>query len=126
MKMCFVFGSNESGVHGAGAAASGYHSHGAKIGQGFGLSGSSFAIPTKDWRIQPLPIVVVSQYVDRFLVFARFNPERLFQVTAIGCGLAGFKHKDIAPLFKYAPPNCRFDEVWKEFLPQKLFWGTYG
>lgn len=123
--MIFVFGSNEVGVHGAGAALSAYHGHGAKLGQGFGPAGNSFAIPTKDWRIETLPIAVIKAYVDRFIVYARFNPDHQFQVTAIGCGLAGLKHKDIAPLFKYAPPNCKFDELWKEFLPNKLCWGTF-
>lgn len=123
--MIFVFGSNESGIHGAGAAHAAYHGHGARLGQGFGYAGNSFAIPTKDWKIQTLPMAVIEQYINRFVVFARFNPEHKFQVTALGCGLAGLKHRDIAPLFKYAPPNCKFDELWKEFLPQKLYWGTH-
>lgn len=123
--MIFVFGSNEAGIHGAGAALSAYHGHGAKIGQGFGLAGNSFAIPTKDWKIMTLPLAVIEQYINRFIVYARFNPQLQFQVTALGCGLAGLRHDVIAPLFKYAPTNCYFDELWKEFLPKKQFWGTY-
>lgn len=123
--MIFVFGSNESGHHGAGAALYATKHRGASLGLGFGPSGSSFAIPTKDWRIQSLPLAVIQHYINRFVVYARMNPTTQFQVTAIGCGLAGFRHDQIAPLFKYAPENCQFDELWKEFLPDKKFWGTF-
>jgi hypothetical protein len=61
-------------------------------------------------------------------VFTRFNPTINFQVTQIGCGLAGFEAKDIAPLFRFAPENCFFDEAWAEYLPKfkpNRFWGTY-
>lgn len=123
--MIFVFGSNESGIHGAGAALAARNHHGARDGQGFGYAGNSFAIPTKDWRIQTLPIQFVHNYVLRFIVFARFNPNREFQVTALGCGLAGLNAKDVAPMFNYAPANCQFDEQWLDFLPKKTFWGTF-
>ena len=123
--MVFVFGSNESGIHGAGAARFALNHKGAASGMGFGPSSYSFAIPTKDWRVLTLPLAVIEHYVNRFIVYARKNPEYEFQVTAIGCGLAGFKHRQIAPLFKYAPDNCFFDTLWKEFLPDKKFWGTF-
>jgi hypothetical protein len=123
--MIFVFGSNEAGHHGLGAAKTARLHHGAIMGQGFGPMGRSFGIPTKDWRIETLPVNVIQHYINRFIVCARFEPDLEFQVTAIGCGLAGLRHDVIAPLFKYAPPNCFFDEVWQEYLPKKKFWGTF-
>lgn len=124
--MCFVFGSNESGHHGLGAAKFAYEQKGASWNLGFGPSGNSFAIPTKSWLIRDtLPLDVIEHYVNRFIVFARRHPDIQFQVTAIGCGLAGLRHDAVAPLFKYAPDNCFFDELWREFLPKKEFWGTF-
>lgn len=122
--MIFCFGSNEAGIHGAGAAKAAL-SKGAIMHQGFGPAGLTFAIPTKDWRIQTLPIEAVEHYVDRFIEYA-LHQTSAFQVTAIGCGLAGFKHHQIAPLFKHAPPNCLFDELWAPYLPGKRTWGSFG
>lgn len=124
-KMIFVFGSNEAGVHGAGAAAHALRLKGARWGQGYWISGQSFAIPTKDRSIRTLPREMVRRYVDDFLGFAREHPELAFQVTAIGCGLAGFKHHEIAPMFIGAPDNCYFDEVWAPWLDNAKFWGTF-
>lgn len=127
----FVFGSNESGFHGGGAASVAFHHHGAKHGLGFGysasLSGNSFAIPTKSWYIaRALPISVIKFYVDRFLEFATMSPKLEFQVTQIGCGLAGFQKEEIAPLFENAPMNCSFDTAWKPFLGEhRKYWGTF-
>lgn len=123
--MVFVFGSNEAGRHGMGAAETAYKKHGAVYGVGFGPTGRCFAIPTKDWRIDRLPFSTIEFYVQRFIVYARFNPVVTYQVTQIGCGLSGFQAKDIAPLFKYAPDNCQFDTEWEAFLPKKKFWGTF-
>lgn len=124
VNMCFVFGSNEGGHHGAGAARYARQHKGATWGLGWGPSGDSFALPTMDWRIQKLPVEVIKHYIDRFIVFARFNPAILFQVTAVGCGLGGQRHDVIAPLFRFAPQNCLFDELWAEYLPNHQFWGT--
>lgn len=95
----FVFGSNESGIHGAGAARFAYDNFGAFYEQGFGLMGQSFGIPTKDWFITKLDIQVVKFYVDRFIDFAKKSKQYTFYVTKIGCGLAGFTEEEIAPLF---------------------------
>ena len=115
----FVFGSNEGGVHGAGAAYFAT-SLGASMGQGFGQSGNTFAIPTKDWSIQTLDLSCIKFYVDRFIAYANgFLNNKLyadvkFYVTKIGCGLAGYKEEDIAPLFK----ECiDMDNIW---LPQEF------
>lgn len=110
----FVFGSNESGIHGAGAAKMATH-FGAEMYKGFGVAGNTFAIPTKDWTIQTLPLSVVELYVNRFIDFAKQYPELTFLVTAIGCGLAGYEVGDIAPLFKEA---IKYDNI---YLPQS-FW----
>ena len=124
-KMIFVFGSNEAGRHGAGAARFALEHRGADYGTGHGLHGQSYAIPTKDHEIQSLPKRHVLNYVLHFIQFAQEHPELTFQVTAIGCGLAGFKHEDIAPMFVGAPNNCFFDTLWKPWLPEKRFWGTF-
>jgi len=108
----FVFGSNERGIHGAGAAQYAHQYHGAIWGQGIGLQGNSYGIPTKDWHIQTLPLPKINQYVQDFIQFAIDNPNLTFNVTKIGCGLAGYKNKDIAPMFKNAPSNCILDPDW--------------
>ena len=106
MREIFVFGSNEAGIHGAGAARYAVQRHGAIYNQGVGLQGTSYAIPTKDHNINTLPIYKIKQYVDEFIKFAEQNPEQRFNVTAIGCGLAGYTPDEIAPLFTTAPGNC--------------------
>ena len=105
--MIFVFGSNLAGRHGAGAAKFARMNHGAIYGQGQGLQGSSYAIPTKDRQIRTLPLGDIRQHVATFLEFARSRDDLTFQVTAIGCGLAGYKPEHIAPMFQGAPSNCR-------------------
>lgn len=96
----FVFGSNEAGIHGAGAARLAYEKFGATLGQGYGWNYKSFAIPTKDKKVKTLPLEVIQAYIQAFEEFATFNPELTFYVTEIGCGLAGYTPEEIAPLFK--------------------------
>lgn len=93
----FVFGSNVQGFHGGGAAHLAYNKFGAVWGQGVGLQGKSYAIPTMSGGVD-----AVKPYVDEFVVFAEQHPEFKFLVTRIGCGIAGFKDKQIAPLFSKA------------------------
>jgi hypothetical protein len=122
----FVFGSNERGYHGAGAAAYAYTSKGAKWGQGTGLAGHTYAIPTKDQKIQTLPVYFIERYIDGFLLFAERNPDMTFQVTQLGCGLAGLMPASIAPAFYDHPSNCLFDTAWEPWLPVGTkFWGTF-
>ncbi len=126
MKMIFVFGSNESGIHGAGAAKFAYEKKGARFGKCYGHHGDSFAIPTKDEFIETMPLERIQQYVEGFLAYAAGHRKLEFQVTCIGCGLAGLKHKDIAPMFKNAPKNCYFDELWRPYLGDSHnYWGTF-
>jgi hypothetical protein len=118
----FVFGSNEAGKHGAGAARYARLYYGAVYGQGEGLWGNSYAIPTKNRYIKTLSLVEVATYINNFIYFAKSNPELTFDVSRIGCGLAGFKNRQIAPLFIGSPINCRFDNKWKEWLPYNETW----
>lgn len=125
-KKVFVFGSNEAGIHGAGAARHAYQKMGARYGKGYGHHGDTFAIPTKDVDINFMPLERVRGYVQGFLAYAQGHRKLTFQVTCIGCGLAGFTHADIAPLFKDAPKNCEFDELWRPFLgDDRTYWGTF-
>ena len=93
----FVFGSNLAGAHGGGAARLAYRKFGAVWGEGVGLHGRTYAIPTMQGGVQ-----TIKPYVDEFIRFAIEHPWLTFLVTRIGCGIAGFQDKDIAPLFKTA------------------------
>lgn len=116
----FVFGSNLAGRHGKGAALTAYRTHGAIYGQGYGMQGNSFAIPTKDENLNTLPVNKIAKYVDKFINYAVLNPDLMFQVTRIGCGLAGYEDSDIAPLFINAPSNCILPVGWRNFKPRLL------
>ena len=93
----FVFGSNLAGSHGAGAARLAYERFGAVWGQGVGMQGRSYAIPTMQGGVE-----TIRPYVDQFLEFAFTHPEYKFLVTRIGCGIAAFTPEEIAPLFAEA------------------------
>ncbi len=93
----FVFGSNLAGMHGGGAAYVAFKQFGAVMGCGVGLRGQSYAIPTMQGGVD-----TIKPYVDDFIAFAREHPELFFYVTRIGCGIAGFRDKEIAPLFSEA------------------------
>lgn len=111
----FVFGSNLSGRHGKGAAKTAL-GWGAKWGQAKGLQGRTYGIPTKDASIRrTLSIVEIKPFVDEFIEFAKTNPNLIFLVTEIGCGLAGLKPKQVAPLFS----ECK--ELSNIYLPSR-FW----
>ena len=90
----FVFGSNLKGLHGGGAARLAYERFGAIWGQGVGLQGSCYGIPTMYGGVD-----AIKPYVDEFIEFAQNHTEYTFLVTKIGCGIAGFKEEEIAPLF---------------------------
>ena len=93
----FVFGSNLEGSHGGGAAAIAARKFGAIWGQGVGLQGQSYGIPTMHGGVS-----AIKPYVDEFIEFAKNNPQLDFLVTRIGCGIAGFREEEIAPLFENA------------------------
>lgn len=126
MKMVFVFGSNDAGIHGAGAAKYAVQHKGARMGKSYGHHGDSFAIPTKDEILETLPLDRINDYVRGFIAYARGKRKLKFQVTCIGCGLAGLQSHQIAPMFKDAPKNCYFDEGWRYWLGnQHNYWGTF-
>ena len=100
----FVFGSNLAGAHGGGAARIAMDKFGAVWGQGVGLQGQSYAIPTMQGGVE-----TIKPYVDEFIEFAKMHPEYKFLVTRIGCGIAGFTDEEIAPLFKEAQS---LENVW--------------
>jgi hypothetical protein len=103
----FVFGSNEAGIHGGGAARLASEKYGARWHQGEGLMGQSYGIPTKDRHLHTLPIEKIKAGVDRFLRLATKRPELEFFVTKIGCGLAGYSTREIRECFvgKSIPSN---------------------
>lgn len=112
--MIFVFGSNLAGRHGKGAALFAKQHHGAVYGVGIGHTGNAFAIPTKDEKIRTLPLDRIHVYVQDFLTYARNNPTLEFEVTKIGCGLAGYQEHQIAPMFAGAPMNCHLPDFWRK------------
>lgn len=93
----FVFGSNLAGMHHGGAAKIAAKKFGAIYGQGVGLHGQYYAIPTMHGGVE-----TILPYVEDFIEFAKANTNLYFYVTRIGCGIAGFKDEEIAPLFKAA------------------------
>ena len=106
----FVFGSNLEGAHGGGAALLAFRKWGAIWGQGTGLQGQTYGIPTMHGGVEE-----IRPYVDEFIRFAKEYPELTFLVTEIGCGIAGFRPEEIAPLFRDAVP------VENIHLPER-FW----
>lgn len=112
-----MFGSNLAGRHGKGAALYARQHHGAVYGQGEGLQGNSYAIPTKDAHLRTLSLDEISNYVCYFLEFALTRPDLTFRVTPIGCGLAGYDPKDIAWMFDLPPPrNVILPEEFRSVL----------
>ena len=108
----FVFGSNEAGIHGAGAALIAKQQYGAESGVGAGRTGSAYAIPTKDEGLKSLPLDRIDLYVEAFLDYTDDHPDEKFFVTRVGCGLAGYADRDIAPMFYGAPDNCILPMGW--------------
>ena len=106
----FVFGSNVRGMHYGGAAAFAVGRFGAIMGQGEGLQGRSYAIPTMEGSDN------MRAAVDRFVAFAKEHPELTFLVTPIGCGIAGYTSAEVAPLFREAVPLsniCLPNSFWE-------------
>ena len=115
----FVYGSNLAGRHGAGAALEAKKNWGAIYGRGEGLQGRSYGIPTKDMQIKTLPLDMIQDGVNNFLIHAYLNPDDTFRMTRIGCGLAGYKDHQIAPMFRGAPQNIIFPTEWLPYLDRR-------
>lgn len=119
----FVFGSNLAGRHGKGAALYALNNHGAIYGLGEGRQGNSYAIPTKDCNLRSLPLYIIENHVTTFISYVNMmnkareingdNLELEFQVTRVGCGLAGYTDKDISPMFQTTPENCILPIGWR-------------
>lgn len=120
----WVFGSNLKGVHGAGAARVALDEYGAKMGQGVGFQGRSYAIPTKNKEIKTLALDVIRSYVDDFFDYVDVAGDgKRYWITSIGCGLAGFKEFQIAPMFQsnilereYISSDLSFPHEWQPFI----------
>ena len=112
----FVFGSNEAGINGGGAAWYAQSKLGAQPGLGEGLSGHTYALPTCSLPGKPLPLPKIKAAVDRFLGVARNFPAMRFFVSEVGCGLAGHVAADIAPMFAEAPANCDLPPTFKAII----------
>lgn len=112
----FVLGSNLEGYHGSGSARFGHEQLGAEWGVGVGMTGKCYALPTKATVYKSLTLNEIQAYVDDLIEFATLNPQLKFFVTAIGTNRAGYKHSDIAPLFKGSPKTFNFPEEWKLYL----------
>lgn len=115
----FVFGSNLAGRHGKGAALAARVEHGARYGVGVGPTGNAYAIPTRGRRLEVLPLSAITGHVADFLRYAGERPDLSFQVTKIGCGLAGYSEAQIAPLFAGAPANCELPDGWRSSCTEK-------
>lgn len=114
----FVFGSNLAGYHCSGAAKTAMQNFGAVWGEGVGLQGQSYAIPTMQGGVE-----TIKPYVDQFIDLAREWDQTTFYVTRIGCGIAGFTDAEIAPLFKEALElyNVRLPESFVRVLKPEIF-----
>lgn len=113
MTRIFVFGSNLAGRHGKGAALHALKYHGAIYGQGYGIQGNSFAIPTKGYALEVLDLWEIEKYCEMFLFYAKQATEYFeFDLTPIGCGLAGYKQEQIRPFFKNKSSNVHFTKEW--------------
>ncbi len=112
----FVFGSNLAGMHGGGAARTAMRLFGAKLGQGVGMQGQSYAIPTMQGGVE-----TIKPYVDDFIDLATEWDQTTFYVTRIGCGIAGFTDEEIAPLFDraYDLYNVRLPESFARIIERR-------
>jgi hypothetical protein len=138
--LIFVFGSNLSGIHGAGAAKHAKEEWEAKPGEGVGRTGRAYALPTKgklqtppnrDPYLPKLSLRDIQKQANSFRLYAEIHTELLFQLTAIGCGLAGKKPEQIAPLFHDMSDNVLYPPEWRAVLynlPAERFWqyGQFG
>lgn len=117
----FVFGSNLAGRHGAGAAKVAREKFNAQNTVGRGPTGSSYAIPTKDWDLNTLHLSDIEEFISEFIQHVKYSYNDLFYLTPIGTGLAGYSHNDIVPFFKkeILPDNIIIPKVWEEFIPKK-------
>ena len=116
----FVFGSNLAGTHQGGAAKIALQHFGAIKGAGRGWSGQSYAIPTMNEHLQQMPLSQIQHYIDDFKIYTRNHPKVKYFVTAVGCGVAGYKVAEIAPMFKGISKNVIFPVSFRPFVERTL------
>ncbi len=117
----YVFETTIDGRHNKGNALRAFKEYGAEYGVGYGLQGSSFAIPVSDETSTALSISKIKKHIESFIKFAKYNSHFTFEVTRIGCRY--YDDRDIAPLFKDAPQNCLLPVGWRTFSTpnQKIY-----
>ena len=118
----FVFGSNYSGRHGAGAAYLAWNKFGAEMGIGEGLTGQCYALPTMDEYFRTLPLVEIKGKIENFINVCKEHIGKVFLLTKIGCGIAGYSPAQIALLFKEflpLPSNLMLPREFHELLYKK-------
>lgn len=120
-KVIFVYGANRQGRHGKGSALEAKLRHGAKQGT-VGFCGSSYGICTKATPYQTLSLKEIEEEVNCFVAFVIEHPELTFNIVRVGCGLAGYKDSEIAPLFLplAEKENCVFDPIWIDIFKGKI------
>lgn len=111
----FVFGSNMAGQHTHGAARIAQQYFGAMKNVGRGWAGQSFAIPTLNEHLQRVPLSQIEHYIDDFKIYVKHHPKIKYFITALGCGIAGYKVSEIAPLFKGIHDNVILPESFKPY-----------
>ncbi|MFW1799158.1 hypothetical protein ACG9YX_03845 [Acinetobacter nematophilus] len=116
----FVFGSNLAGTHQGGAAKTAHLYFGATKGVGRGWAGQSFAIPTMNEHLQQMPLSQIQHYIDDFKIYAKNHPKIKYFITSIGCGVAGYKVEEIAPMFKGIARNVIFPASFRPFVEKTL------
>lgn len=116
----FVFGSNLAGTHQGGAAKIALQHFGAVKGAGRGWAGQSYAIPTMNEHLQQMPLSQIEHYIDDFKIYTKNHPQNTYFITAVGCGVAGYKVEEIAPMFKGISKNVIFPASFRPFVEKTL------
>ena len=116
----FVFGSNLAGTHQGGAAKIAHLHFGATKGVGRGWAGQSFAIPTMNEHLQQMPLSQIQHYIEDFKIYTKNHPKTKYFMTAVGCGVAGYKVEEIAPMFKGISRNVIFPASFRPFVEKTL------
>lgn len=116
----FVFGSNLAGQHIDGAAKTALTHFGALKGVGRGWSGQSYAIPTINEHLQQMPLSQIQHYIDDFKIYTKNHPKIQYFITSLGCGIAGYKIEEIAPMFRGISRNVIFPQSFRAFVEKPL------
>lgn len=116
MAKIFVFGSNRLGIHKRGAAKDALNRYGAILGQGEGIQGQSYALPTKSTPWKSLTVDEIREHANTFVKYAKSHGDDEFLLTRVGCGLAGFTDEQMAPLFADSPVNVTIPIEWKGYI----------